>query len=752
MESNKEIIKLTCSVEQVRYFKDQFGIIQCSVDKVKEGAPHFDKDGYLIFKGTMPQPIPGTMYNITAEYVQDPKWGDQYKIISMFSAIVFEENDKKGQRKFLTSIFTPLQVNSMYEALPDPYTALKEENISELVKIKGCGLKTAVRWANKFNEHYKIGKIYTELEHLNLTNNMIKKLIDKYKSPDLVIEKVKSDPYVLCNELNGVGWKTADKIALDGGLDPFSPKRIGAYMVYYLESCGENGNSWITPDEMMGAILEEIGDDVPDPNVTQAIHDLGDKLWWNTEKTKIGLKKYYDIELKIAKELIRLRDAKSPIKYENWEDTIKYIEFRQGWEFTDEQKEGIAVGLKNNVTVITGSGGTGKSSLVAGILEVLKNYTFAQTALSGRAASRLSEITNAEGYTIHRLLGFPKGSRNGFEYHEDNPLEQDIIIVDEISMIDGFLFYNLLRAIKSGAKVFLLGDPGQLESIGCASVAYDVIHSAEIPTVTLTKIHRQAAKSAIITESIKVRNGVQLIEKEWTGTETRGELQDLDLICYSDASNTYYEIMKAFSKDLAKDDFHILENQVIVPLKNRGSACTYELNNAIQELYNPEDKRKASTTIFSQGKGYILREGDKVINTVNNYKTEPSIYNGNIGIIKKFAVNEDFDEVMIIDFVGIGEVELLKEYWGNIELAYAITTHKSQGSEFNHVIFGIDFSSYSLLGREMVYTGITRAKRKCTLIAQTGALRMAVCKSGVNIKQTHLQQCLYNVAHPKLIF
>lgn len=752
VKNKKEIIKVTCSIERVKFYKDQFGIIVCSVDKIKEGTPHLDKDGTLVFKGVMPQPIAGNMYNITAEYVEDPKWGGQYNILCMFSAIVFEDGDKKGQKKFLASIFTPLQVKNMYEALSDPFTALKEENTTELVKIYGCGFNTAVKWIDKFKSHFYIGKIYTELEHFNLTNNMIKKLMDRYKSPDLVIEKVKNNPYVLCNEVKGIGWKIADKIALDGGLDQYSSQRIGAYIVYYLDVCGESGNSWITPDELMGAILEEIGDDTPDPNISQAIHDLGDKLWWNTEKTKIGLRRYYDIERKIAEELIRLRDAESIIKYNNWEDTVRYMEFRQGWNFTEEQKEGIAIGLKNNLTVITGSGGTGKSSLVAAILEILKEYSFAQCALSGRAASRLSEITETEGYTIHRLLGFPKGEKNGFTYHEDNPLTQDIIIIDEISMIDGFLFYNLLRAIKSGAKVFLLGDPGQLESIGCASVAYDMICSNEIPTVTLTQIHRQAAKSAIITESIKVRNGIQLIEKDWVGTETRGELQDLTFNCYSDASNTFYEVMKIFSTDMASEDFHILDTQIIVPVKNRGNACTYDLNNAIQELYNPEIKKKKTTTIYNQGKPYILREGDKVINTVNNYKTEPPIYNGNIGIIKKFDIDEDDEEIMIIDFVGIGEIVLLKEFWNNIELAYAITTHKSQGSEFRHVIFGIDFSSYALLSREMIYTGITRARKKCTLIAQTGALRMAINKAGVNIKQTHLQQCLYDVTHPKLIF
>ena len=247
----------------------------------------------------MPQPIIGNSYNITAEYVEDPKWRGQYNIICMFSAIVFKEGDKKGQRKFLESLFTDLQVENMYKALADPFLTLKEENVTDLVKVHGCGIDTAVKWVDKFKANFYTGKIYTELENFNLSHTMIKKLMARYKSPDLVIEKVKNNPYVLCNEVKGIGWKTADRIALDGGLDPYSPLRIGAYIVYYLDKCGETGNSWITPDELMGAILEEIGDEVPDSNISQAIQDLGETLWWDDQKTKIGLRKYYNIEYKI---------------------------------------------------------------------------------------------------------------------------------------------------------------------------------------------------------------------------------------------------------------------------------------------------------------------------------------------------------------------------------------------------------------------------------------------------------------------
>lgn len=703
----------------------------------------------------MPKLIEGSIYTIVADFVLDDKWGEQYDIVSIYTDLTFNKDDDNSKKKFLSAIFTPLQIKNMYDTLDDPFDALARNDAEQLVKIKGCGMDTAARWINRFNENIYLSKIYTELDDYNLTNKMIKKLIDKYNSPDLVVCKVKSNPYVLCTEVDGIGWKTADKIALEGGMNIYAPERISAYMLHYLGTQAQNGFDYVTSDELLGAILDELGEDVPDNAITEAIHSLEDRLWWNEDKTLIGLKQYRVLSEKIAHELIRLLKSDTDIKYsDNWQDSIKHLEHAQGWSFTAEQMQGIETVLKNNVCVITGGAGTGKSTLVSGMLEILRQYSYVQCALSGRASSRMAEITNQEGYTIHRLLGFPsrnEGSKGGFAYHDENQLDVDIVIVDEISMIDSYLFYNLIRAIKSGSKLIMLGDIGQLESIGCGNIAYDMIRSPEIPTVTLTKIHRQAAESAIITEADKVRHGIQIVTKDWVGIETRGKLQDLTIDCFSDKSNTFYKIIQTFSAYMAKPDFNIMATQVIVPVKSRGDSCTYNLNNTIQELYNPySDGKNEITQYMTNGQAYILREGDKVLNTKNNYKTEPSIYNGNIGIIQE--INNE-DNYVIVKFLGIGEV-CIEDFSqnGTLELGYAVTVHKMQGSEFDNIIFGLDFSAYSLLTKELVYTGITRAKKKCELICQIGALRMAVSKEGTMSKQTHLQDTLYQETHPKLLF
>lgn len=746
-------IDVNCSIEKIRFFKNHWGIIETSVDQINKGAPRCGKWGYLTFKGEMPDVREGSSYRIVGEFVDDPKWGPQYNIIRMYSNVVFKDNDKESQHKFLESIFTPRQVKLLYDELEDPFLTLKNKDMKSLVQVKGIGMYTAVEMTTKFDANFHLGKIFSELSEYNLTNNMINKLMMRYKSPDIVIDKVKRNPYVLVDEVEGIGWAKADQIAQAGGIGLYDVRRIGAYMKQYLRVVGEEGQSWVTPDELLGAVLDNLGEDVPDEKITESIQAISEDLWWNEDKTQIGLKKYYLVEKRIAEELIRIRDAESDENhYTDWLDTIHALEVKQGWKFTSEQLEGIKLAITSNVILITGMAGTGKSSLVKGILEVLKDKKFVQCALSGRAAARMGEITGQDGSTIHRLLGYPnfdQGSKHGFVFHEDNPLDYDLYIVDEISMIGTSLFLSLLRAIPSGAKLICLGDHGQLESIGAGNIAHDIMASPEIPTVVLHQIHRQAQASGIISEAFKIRSGQQIVEKDWVGEEIRGDLKDFKLICYSDASNTFYNIMAAYSAARAEKNFNILDVQIIVPVKTKGMACTYELNNAIQEIANPVSNKKNEVTVYNYGKPYLLREGDKIINIKNNYRTKPVIYNGNIGVIKTI---DEANDLIIADFIGIGEVEIDSEFWDNLELGYAITGHKFQGSQCKEIIVGMDYSGYLLLSREWCYTAITRAEEKCTFIAQTSALRYATANEAVSKKQTHLQQALYDVAHPKLVF
>lgn len=720
--------------------------------------------------GIMPYLMEDADYEISATEVENKKYGKQYQVNSINLYLPNGIESKEGQKEFLDIIFTKLQVKEMYEALDDPYMTLKDGDISSLVKVKNCGMKTAVAWIDKFKTYMPLSNAMKELSEYGLTETLLRRIVNHYKSSDIAVEIIQNKPYKLI-EVNGVGWHKCDEIAMKGGLKPDSPERIGTYILYYLQERANEGYSYIPADanteiengivsktqkpiNFIDTMIEFFGDDISDEALKGGLDYVNDQLWFSDDRKFVGLKRIYDLEMSVAENLIRIRDGENDFKYSNWKDIIKQKEIDQGWEYNEQQIEGIKAVLENQVVVITGKAGTGKSSIVDAMIAVLQGYSYAQTALSGRAAARMAEITHEEGYTIHRLLGFPKGDRDhgGFVFHEDNKLPRDIIILDEVSMVDGELFNRLVKAIKTGSKLIMLGDTGQLECIGCMNIAADLIASKEIVSIELSQIHRQAANSGIITESIKAREGIQLIEKDWIGTEVRGKLNDLVLDCFSDKSNTFYKVMQHASSEL-EDGTDIMDLMVIAPSYKNESGVD-NLNAALQSLYNPDSPEKKEVFVQKSSKAWILREGDKIINVQNDYyaknKFTAGIFNGNIGVVKNIDIDVN---TIAVDFQDIPGIMILpKKNWKDLELGYAITCHKAQGSQCKKAIVGLDFGSFIQLSREWVYTAMTRAIDKCYMVAQNNALRYAVSKNSISVKRTHLVKLLAYKAVNKFSF
>ncbi|MFR0851730.1 MAG: AAA family ATPase [Anaerostipes hadrus] len=718
----------------------------------------------------MPYLMEDADYEISATEVENKKYGKQYQVNSINLYLPNGIESKEGQKEFLDIIFTKLQVKEMYEALDDPYMTLKDGDISSLVKVKNCGMKTAVAWIDKFKTYMPLSNAMKELSEYGLTEALLRRIVNHYKSSDIAVEIIQNKPYKLI-EVNGVGWHKCDEIAMKGGLKPDSPERIGTYILYYLQERANEGYSYIPADanteiengivsktqkpiNFIDTMIEFFGDDISDEALKGGLDYVNDQLWFSDDRKFVGLKRIYDLEMSVAENLIRIRDGENDFKYSNWKDIIKQKEIDQGWEYNEQQLEGIKAVLENQVVVITGKAGTGKSSIVDAMIAVLQGYSYAQTALSGRAAARMAEITHEEGYTIHRLLGFPKGDRDhgGFVFHEDNKLPRDIIILDEVSMVDGELFNRLVKAIKTGSKLIMLGDTGQLECIGCMNIAADLIASKEIVSIELSQIHRQAANSGIITESIKAREGIQLIEKDWIGTEVRGKLNDLVIDCFSDKSNTFYKVMQHASSEL-EDGTDIMDLMVIAPSYKNESGVD-NLNAALQSLYNPDSSEKKEVFVQKSSKAWILREGDKIINVQNDYyaknKFTAGIFNGNIGVVKNIDIDAN---TIAVDFQDIPGIMILpKKNWKDLELGYAITCHKAQGSQCKKVIVGLDFGSFIQLSREWVYTAMTRAIDKCYMVAQNNALRYAVSKNSISVKRTHLVKLLAYKAANKFSF
>lgn len=747
MEEEKKYIKCKCKLihrlhphYNIPLCNGDFAILKMFITDVLEGEVNQECGDKAIFKGVVCEVDKFEEYTILAEEVEDEKYGIQYDI--RYIGLPVDLSDISKQKKFLSKILTKNQVDNLYATFENPLEIIENGDIESLCSVKGIGESTAEKIIEKVYSSIDYSKAYIELDEYGLTNNMIQKLVDIYNSPEVVINVIKSNPYKLINDVEGIGFKKADEIALKNGYDESNPTRLFYLAQHVLEENAENGYSWLDGYDFMDKVRELV-DGLNEDAFYKIITDNTNIFYaFDNEVTGercIALKKNYLLELRIAEELMRIKNGENMFDYGNWETDIKEQEKRQGWSFTDEQKQAIKGIIENNVVVVTGYGGTGKTTTVGAVTNILKDHIISQTALSGRAACRMSEISGEEGYTIHRLLGYKPQS--GFTYNKGNKLPSECIIVDEVSMIGGEIFYSLVQAIQTNSKLILLGDTGQLESIGKMNILNDLIKNGTIPCYHLTKPHRQALKSGIIEASMKIRNKEQLFEKDYDGAFVIGELQD----CYFDITLNKNEIpnmIADYFEDLIQEN-SIQEVQVIVPNTDRGQLSCQSLNPILQDIYNPY-KNQAKIQVGE----YELRVGDKVINRRNNYKTKniegviTPIFNGDMGIV--LEINNKARSI-IIDFETKGKIKVSKSGLPCIKLGYCITTHSSQGSQFDHVIYGLDYGAYTLLNKEQAYTGVTRAKITCTVCAESRAFMKAVATSEINKKQTFLPMLLKEI-------
>lgn len=462
---------------------------------------------------------------------------------------------------------------------------------------------------------------------------------------------------------------------------------------------------------------------------------------------EINGKKYYDKSIEYS---VNITDRKyiglccdkrkdhTPTKFTKYKT-------KDGYEYCFTVPSHMLVLRRNDKIFITGN--CGKTTTANGICSLYSGYSILACALSGKASVRITEATGLPASTIHRALGYQNGE---FMFNKDNKLAVDIVLIDEATMINGTLFLSLLEAIPTGAKVIIMGDVQQLTPIGNCQVFADILDSNVLPVVKLSKPHRQALRSGIIPTSIKIANQEQIFDGNYTGNAIIGELEDMELDISGKGNDESIsdKIIKHFQIELEK--FHdIMEVQICVPMRLRGELSCYNLNSKIQSIYNPKLSNGNEIEIFlekknDEAKKYIIRVGDKVINTKNNYKcinsegdTTP-VFNGNMGIVKEIEKNG----MCTIDFIGIGEVIFTKSDCKNLELGYACTVHKLQGSGFCSTIVGLDNSSYIMNNSELLYTAITRAKKYCVLIANNYAVVKSIQTKEVKTKQTFLKDML----------
>lgn len=756
-------VRLKVRVERIIYPKNgqtsgSWTIAAFRIEEVLEGeVPEcFQWSLRFTAKGSMPALNARDTYTMVAHLVEDAKYGLQYEVDLM--CLDYDLTDKDDQLKFFSFFLTPTQTAALYENCDNPLVLLQNHDTKALMKIKGIGPVTAQRMINKYEDSKDLSLAFVRFYDLGLTKGAIEKLVHFYGSPEAAVEVIEKNPYLLIIQVPGYGWAKADAIAMSQGLAHDSDERMGAYLVHYLREQAEmNGNSWVSVEDLCVVI-----DQVCDPHNDERIYELirrnikNHVLYYDKETERVGLMEYRELEQQIANEILRIQRGAAHIEINSKraETIIRSVELEQGFEYTEEQRTAIWNTLDNQFSILTGSAGVGKSSVVNGIAHVLEahNFRVAQVSLSGRAASKLTEITHIEGKTIHRLLKYDPESGKFF-HNKENPLPYDIIIGDEVSMWGGEITLSLLQAIPTGAKVLFIGDTKQLEAIGLASVLTDTIKSHTMPTVQLTKIQRQQADSGIITQSLKVACGEQIVGPKTSGVEYRGVRKDFKLVTYIDSALTQSKIIDEFKELYINQHVPANDIQVLVPMRSRGEASCRALNLAIQEIVNGTPSVDEITVPYTDGNykySYTYRPNDRIIIMKNNYKTiniegnkEP-IYNGNVGYIKQ--IGPDF---MIVNLTEQGDIILGAEDYNNLSLGYAITVHKKQGDSSPYVIGAIDSSSYALMSKELLYTMITRARKYCVLIGQKKILQQAVKISRVKTKQTWLCELLQEATKSK---
>ncbi|MCX6384777.1 MAG: ATP-dependent RecD-like DNA helicase [Actinobacteria bacterium] len=670
---------------------------------------------------------PGEHLEIAGEYVNNPKYGRQFKINNINT---LPPATTEGIEKYLGSGLIkgigPAIAKKIVSFFKEKTLEILDKDINKLSEIDGLGIKRVDMIKKEWVRQSKIKDIMIFLQSLEITPAYAKKIFNRYG--DNSIKVIRENPYRLCDEIFGIGFKIADKIAKNAGIEKESVFRIKSGIIYMLGQLQEAGNCYFPYD----MLLEQAKDflDIEINDIKKTLDILSKEKDIIVSDDKIYLFETYNDEKFVAEELIKIK--KEPLKTRldliSIENRIKEISKISKIEIDEYQQEAVISAVSEKILVITGSPGTGKSTILNYILKIFEmdNKNVKLAAPTGRASKRLSETTGKEAKTIHRLLEYnPK--LNTFLKNNRRKLSCDLLIIDEASMLDIKLMKNLIDAIDYKTRIIFVGDVDQLPSVGPGNVLNDIINSKVFKVVRLNKIYRQFGRSKIIYNAHRIRDGLY---PSLIFNSEDDNINDFYFIEKSEQEDVVNTILKMLLYNLPnKFGFDPLKDvQILVPV-NKGIVGVENLNLRIQEKFNSNLKKimRGSTE---------FRLNDKIIQQKNNY--EKDVYNGDIGFIKDI----DFElQEFKVDFSG--KIVTYNFYdTDEINLSYAISIHKSQGSEFKCVIVPILTSHYMLLQRNLLYTAITRAKELVVLIGSKKAIGMAVSKNNVENRFTNLKLLL----------
>ena len=713
------------AVERITYFNQENGYTVLRLRPGKDAAknlPGVNLQGLITVVGNLPEIAPGESVRVQGDFVTHPKHGMQ------FSASSFEKVKPytiAGIERYLGSGLIkgigPQLAKRIVKCFKEETLDIIEENPQKLRKVPGIGPDRTDKIIQAWEEQRQVKDIMLFLQEHRVSTNLAVKIYRTYGEDSLNV--VRENPYQLEQDIYGVGFKTADGIAQNLGLPPDHPSRIEAGIVYVLNKILENGHVFTPQGKLMESAAELLAVDqdlvmsgvdrlaikerVKEAHFPKNLGTKGSKEMFlddvNLHDPIIYLTPFYFSESGLAKKIRELNSHQvSP-----WQTSL----FIKENQLSKEQKEAIEAAILNPVSVITGGPGTGKTTCLKALIQLLeaKGLRYALTSPTGRAAKRLSEATERPASTIHRLLGY--SPNQGFGYDEQHPLRINFLIIDEASMLDLLLAYQLLRAVKPGTQVLFVGDVDQLPSVGAGDVLRDIITSGKVSVSELKIIHRQTLGSEIIDNAHRINHG-------HPPKFSQNRKGDFFLFPAEDAKSTADWIVDLVSHRLP-DTFGlnpIDDVQVLAPLY-RGEAGVDALNVRLQQAINPPKPNKVEQKLF----GRLFRIGDKVMQIRNNYDKE--VFNGDIGRITK--INRI---LQTLDILMDGSREVLYDFSEADELvhAYAVSVHKSQGSEFPAVVIPVITQHYIMLQRNLLYTGVTRAKQLCILVGNKKAIRIAI--------------------------
>jgi exodeoxyribonuclease V alpha subunit len=580
-----------------------------------------------------------------------------------------------------------------------------EQTPERLQELDGIGPKRRQKVTSAWAEQKAIREIMVFLQSHGVGTSRSVRIYKTYG--DEAIDKVRENPYRLALDIHGIGFKTADALAQKLGIGTQSLIRAQAGVRHVLQEWSSDGHCAAFRDQLIEMAVQLL--EIPEDVIVQAI--AGELAEENLVSEMIdGQEALFLTPLYCAANLLRLLQGSLPWGDIDTAKAIPWVEEKTGLTLSESQKNAIGLVMQSKVSVITGGPGVGKTTLVNSILKILraKRVNIGLCAPTGRAAKRLTESTGIEAKTVHRLLEFDPQAF-AFKHNEENPLDVDVLVIDEASMMDVVLMNQLLKAVPSLAALLIVGDVDQLPSVGPGAVLADIIASGQIPTVRLTEIFRQAATSQIIVNAHKVNQG------QMPQAESGGEKSDFYCIYADTPEDVFAKLIHVVTERIPKRlGFHPVNDiQVLTPM-NRGGLGARSLNVELQARLNGDSEPK----ITKYGSTYA--PGDKVIQNVNNYDKE--VFNGDIGTVQKIDLEESLLQIQFDDRLVEYEFNELDE----ISLAYATSIHKSQGSEYPVVVIPLAMSHYMLLERNLLYTGVTRGKQLVVIVAQPKALGMAV--------------------------